>query len=172
MLTGLVIIMAVLMALGVAANPAEPVGARCGLPGQIPWPGGCGCGTGSGSGDTMNTFAAKDLEAADLLALARLDDDGAPCSGGLSRPQLARPVPDMTPGIEHRRPRPRSLTRPGPGRGQSLPDQPPVHPVPAGQLPDRRCYSPLVRRPPAAPCCGSRSRRAARRASRRAWARP
>ena len=34
--TGLVIIMAVLMALEVAANPAEAVGARCGLPGQIP----------------------------------------------------------------------------------------------------------------------------------------
>ena len=33
--TGLVIIMAVLMALGVAANPAEAVGARCELPGQI-----------------------------------------------------------------------------------------------------------------------------------------
>ena len=26
----------------------------------------------------MNTFTAKDLGAADLLALARLDDDGAP----------------------------------------------------------------------------------------------
>ena len=26
----------------------------------------------------MNDFAADDLEAADLLALARLDDDGAP----------------------------------------------------------------------------------------------
>ena len=26
----------------------------------------------------MNDFAANDLEAADLLALARLDDDGAP----------------------------------------------------------------------------------------------
>lgn len=35
---------------------------------------GCGCGTG----DTMDVFAANDLEAADLLALARLDDDGAP----------------------------------------------------------------------------------------------
>ena len=34
--TGLVIIMAVLMTLEVAANPAEAVGARCGLPGQIP----------------------------------------------------------------------------------------------------------------------------------------
>ena len=33
---GLVIIVAVLMALEVAANPAEAVGARCGLPGQIP----------------------------------------------------------------------------------------------------------------------------------------
>ena len=33
--TGLVIIMAVLMALGVAANPAEAIGARCELPGQI-----------------------------------------------------------------------------------------------------------------------------------------
>jgi hypothetical protein len=43
----------------------------------------------------MNTFTAKDLEAADLLALARLDDDGAPCSGGPPRPQLARPIPDM-----------------------------------------------------------------------------
>ena len=36
MLTGLVNIMAVLIALEVAANPAEVVGARCGLPGQIP----------------------------------------------------------------------------------------------------------------------------------------
>ena len=36
MLTGLVIIVAVLRALGVAANPAEAVGARCELPGQIP----------------------------------------------------------------------------------------------------------------------------------------
>jgi hypothetical protein len=43
----------------------------------------------------MNTFAAKDLEATDLLALARLDDDGAPCSGGPPHPQLARPIPDM-----------------------------------------------------------------------------
>jgi hypothetical protein len=33
--TGLILIMAVLMALGMAANPAEAVGARCELPGQI-----------------------------------------------------------------------------------------------------------------------------------------
>jgi hypothetical protein len=30
------------------------------------------------TGDTMNVFAVNDLEAADALALARLDDDGAP----------------------------------------------------------------------------------------------
>jgi hypothetical protein len=29
----------------------------------------------------MNDFAASDFEAADLLALARLDDDGAPPAG-------------------------------------------------------------------------------------------
>jgi hypothetical protein len=47
--------------------------------GPDPWPGGCGWGTG----DTMNVFAANDLEAVDLLALARLDDDGdgAPPAG-------------------------------------------------------------------------------------------
>src|SRR5258708_12977920 len=54
-----------------AAHPAEAAGARCKPPGQAPWPG------GSGSGDTMNAFTAHDLEAEDLLALARLDD-GAP----------------------------------------------------------------------------------------------
>jgi hypothetical protein len=41
--------------------------------GPDPWPGGCECG----GGDTMNALAANDFEAADLLALARLDD-GAP----------------------------------------------------------------------------------------------
>ncbi|HEY5985514.1 MAG TPA: hypothetical protein VIV12_03895 [Streptosporangiaceae bacterium] len=30
----------------------------------------------------MNAFTANGLEAADLLALARLDDDGAPCPAG------------------------------------------------------------------------------------------
>lgn len=44
----------------------------------------------------MNAFAADDLEttdveAADLLALARLDDDGAPC---LPRSQRSGPDPD------------------------------------------------------------------------------
>src|SRR5258706_2171111 len=57
--------------------------------GPDPWPGGCGCG----SGDTMNAFAASDLEAADPLA--RPGDGAAPCSGGPPRPQLARRDPDM-----------------------------------------------------------------------------
>lgn len=45
-------------------------------------------------GDTMNAFTAADQEAADLLALARLDDDGAPCPSGLPRSQPGRPGPD------------------------------------------------------------------------------
>ena len=47
----------------------------------------------------MNPFTAKVLEAADLLALARLDDDGAPCSGGLPRPQRALWVPKTVPSV-------------------------------------------------------------------------
>jgi hypothetical protein len=42
----------------------------------------------------MNVFAASDLEAADLLALARLDDDGAPCPSGPPRSQHDRRVSD------------------------------------------------------------------------------
>ena len=41
------------------------------------------------TGDTMKGFAADDLQAGDLLALARLDDDGAP-------PAATRPRPDST----------------------------------------------------------------------------
>ena len=41
--------------------------------GPDPWPGGCE----RGRGDTMNALAANDIEAADLLALARPGDDGA-----------------------------------------------------------------------------------------------
>jgi hypothetical protein len=55
------------------------------------WPGGCECG----SGDTMNALAAQDVEAADLLALARLDDDGAPGRCGTPWAQPGRPVPEM-----------------------------------------------------------------------------
>jgi hypothetical protein len=39
----------------------------------------------------MNVFAANDLEAADLLALARLDDDGAPPAA--TRPRRATTAP-------------------------------------------------------------------------------
>ena len=45
----------------------------------------------------MTTLTTHDLDAADLLALARLDDDGAPCPGGRPRPQPACPAPDLTP---------------------------------------------------------------------------
>ena len=41
------------------------------------------------TGDTMKGFAADDLQAGDLLALAQLDDDGAP-------PAATRPRPDST----------------------------------------------------------------------------
>lgn len=70
---GLAIAIAVVMALAV---PRSRLGCRCPLraAGPHPWPGGCGCGTG----DTMNVLAADELEAADVLALARLDDDGVP----------------------------------------------------------------------------------------------
>jgi hypothetical protein len=40
----------------------------------------------------MNVFAADDLEAADLLALARLDDDGAPAAVTRRRPGTAGAV--------------------------------------------------------------------------------
>jgi hypothetical protein len=41
-----------------------------------------------------NDFEAADVEASDLLALARLDDDGAPCPGGLLQSEPGRPYPD------------------------------------------------------------------------------
>jgi hypothetical protein len=37
----------------------------------------------------MNVFAANDLEAADALALARLDDDGAPPASVPAGPVIA-----------------------------------------------------------------------------------
>jgi hypothetical protein len=42
----------------------------------------------------MNALAVNDVEAADLLALARLDDDGAPCPGGLPQSEPGRPYSD------------------------------------------------------------------------------
>ncbi len=43
----------------------------------------------------MNALAAQDVGAADLLALARLDDDGAPGRCGPPWSQPGRPVPEM-----------------------------------------------------------------------------
>ena len=51
------------------------------------WPGGCECGSGA----TMNALAAGDIKAADLLALARLGDDGAPGRCGRHGHSLAAP---------------------------------------------------------------------------------
>jgi hypothetical protein len=56
--------------------------------GPYPWPG------SNGRRDPVSGLTASDLEAADLLALARLDDDGAPCPSGLPWSQPGRPGPD------------------------------------------------------------------------------
>src|SRR5690348_1733216 len=70
---------------GLERCPAEPRHV-----GSDPWPGGCRCGRG----DTMNAFAADDLAAPDLLALAQLDDGGAPSPGSVTRSQPAGLNPD------------------------------------------------------------------------------
>ncbi len=62
------------MALAVSRIRLRLPGACCEPPGQIPGL----AAADAEAGDTMNDFAADDLGAADLLALARLDDDGAP----------------------------------------------------------------------------------------------
>jgi hypothetical protein len=70
----------------IAAQPAEAVGARCKPPGQIP-----GLAAANAAAvDTMNALAANDVEAADLLALARLDD-GAPGCGPRHGPSRVAP---------------------------------------------------------------------------------
>jgi len=51
----------------------------------------------------MNVFTARDLEAADLLALAQLDDNGAPCLSGPPRSQPDRPDPANDRGHAARR---------------------------------------------------------------------
>jgi len=79
-----------------------------------PWPGGCRCGTG----DTMKDFAASDLEAADLLALARLDDDGAPPAATRPRPAGTAPRRYAYPGGSAPAPAvpARPASAPGPAR--------------------------------------------------------
>ena len=50
------------------------------------------------TGDTMKGFAADDLQAGDLLALARLDDDGAPPAATRPRPASTAPRRYAYPG--------------------------------------------------------------------------
>ena len=65
----------------------------------------------------MKDFAADDLQAADLLALARLDDDGAPAAATRPRPASTAPRRYAYPGGSAPRP-PSALLAP---RGQPGP---------------------------------------------------
>jgi len=58
-----------------------------------PGPGTLARGLSTRSGDTMNALAAKDIEAADLLA--RLDGDSSPGRCGPPWSHPGRPVPDV-----------------------------------------------------------------------------
>ena len=90
--------------------------------GPDPWPGGCECGSGA----TMNALAAQDIEAADLLALARLDD-GAPGRSGPPWSQPGRPEPDMiATAQEPMDPRPPPETSGRHGAADRSPGHPPV----------------------------------------------
>jgi hypothetical protein len=89
-------------------------------------------------GDIVNTFTSRDVETADELALARLDDDGAPPpvtwpQAGDNRDAIRRGQPRLF----GRRPAPRQpATAPEQARaGQPAPDGPagaPAPDVPAG----------------------------------------
>src|SRR4029079_6668539 len=70
------------------------------------------------TGERMNGFAADDLQVADLLALARLDDDGAPPAATRPRPASAAPRRYAYPGGSAPSPpsQPALLTPPGPAR--------------------------------------------------------
>src|SRR5260370_37132743 len=89
--------------------------------GPDPWPGGCGCGSGA----TMNALAVQDIEAADLLALARLDDGGAPGRCGPPWSQPGRPGPDPS-AQEPMDPRSPPETSGGDRRARAPPREPPV----------------------------------------------
>lgn len=80
----------------------------------------------------MSALTDSDIEAADLLALARLDDDGAPCAGRPPWSQPGRPVPDMT-AIAHEPMDP--VPPPGASGGHGAPARSPgLHqPVTAGR---------------------------------------
>src|SRR5260221_13109400 len=97
--------------------------------GPEPWPGGCGCGSGA----TMNALAAQDIEAADLLALALLDDDGAPGRCGPPWSQPGRPGPDMIATAQQPTdPRSPPETSGGHRAAGRAPGDPPVTASPAG----------------------------------------
>src|SRR5258708_4987551 len=99
--------------------------------GPDPWPGGCGCGSGA----TMNALAVQDIEAADLLALARLDDGGAPGRCGPPWSQPGRPGPDMIATAQEPmdpRPPPETSGRP---RAPAPPPPPPPRPPPPAARP-------------------------------------
>jgi hypothetical protein len=75
----------------------------------------------------MNALAAGDIEAADLLALARLDDDGAPGRCGPPWSQPGRHEPDMIATVqEPTDPRPPPETSGGHGPAGRSPGHPPV----------------------------------------------
>ena len=77
-------------------------------------------------GDIVNTVTSRDLEAADRLALARLDDDGAP-------PAVTWPQADDSHDRDAiRRRRPRLFgRRPAPWQSATAPDVPTGAPAPA-----------------------------------------
>jgi len=83
----------------------------------------------------MNALADHDLAAADLLALARLDDDGAPGRCGPPWSQPGRPVPDMiTTAQKPVEPRPPPETSGGHSAVARSPGHPPVAASRAGKI--------------------------------------
>ncbi len=75
----------------------------------------------------MNALAAQDIDAADLLALALLDDDGAPGRCGPPWSQPGRPGPDMIATAQQPTdPRSPPETSGGHGAADRSPGHPPV----------------------------------------------
>src|SRR5260221_2589421 len=88
----------------------------------------------------MNALAAQDIEAADLLALARLDDDGAPGRCGPPWSQPGRPEPDMIATAQQPTdPRPPPETSGGHRAAARSPGQPPVTASPAETIAATSC---------------------------------
>src|SRR5260370_32432979 len=101
----------------------------------------------------MNALAVQDIEAADLLALARLDDGGAPGRCGPPWSQPGRPGPDMiATAQEPMDPRPPPETSGGHRAPGPPPRPPPATAPPAGVVPapTGRTTPPLHPAPPGA----------------------